>query len=237
MTTTPQHHVIKETSDTLTRLFQDEFKRNGYKRVHIVDGAPKPDAIEGKLPAVSVYLYQIALDPQGAPNTAVHEIVEVPQEDGSIKEFSRRRRMWVRLDYLASAWAQTPEDEQLLVGLLLRTIIDNAEISKDKLKGTTFEESMRGDDDFTGLPLILNTRMDEGTLARFWGSLNQPIRPAVQFWTAVPIVPEKMEEFSRVRTRQLEYRNVHDPVVKEQGPNPNPFARRLDLGRGKKGGT
>jgi hypothetical protein len=66
MTTTPQHHIIKETSDTLTRLFQDEFKRNGYKRVHIVDGAPKPDAIEGKLPAVSVYLYQIALDPEGA---------------------------------------------------------------------------------------------------------------------------------------------------------------------------
>ena len=53
----------------------------------------------------------------------------------------------------------------------------------------------------------------------------------------MPIIPEKMEEFSRVRSRQLEYRNVHDPVVKEQGPNPNPFARRLDLGRGKKGGT
>ena len=132
--------------------------------------------------------------------------------------------------------AQTPEDEQLLCGLLLRTIIDNAEITKEKLKGTTFEESMHGYE-FTGLPLILNTRMDEGTLARFWGSLNQPIRPAVQFWTAVPIVPEKMEEFQRVRSRQLEYRNVHDPVVKEQGPNPNPFARRLDLGRGKKGGT
>jgi hypothetical protein len=46
-----------------------------------------------------------------------------------------------------------------------------------------------------------------------------------------------MEEFTRVRSRQLEYRNVHDPAVKEQGPNPNPFARRLDLGRGKKGGT
>ena len=50
---TPQHHIIKETSETLSRLLQDEFKRNGYKRVHIVDQAPKPDAIEGKLPAVS----------------------------------------------------------------------------------------------------------------------------------------------------------------------------------------
>jgi hypothetical protein len=43
-----------------------------------------------------------------------------------------------------------------------------------------------------------------------------------------------MSEFQRVRSRQLEYRNVNDPKVREQGPSPNPFARRLDLG-GKKG--
>ena len=60
---TPQHHIIKETSETLSRLLQDEFKRNGYKRVHIVEQAPKPDAVEGKLPAVSVYLYQMSIDP------------------------------------------------------------------------------------------------------------------------------------------------------------------------------
>lgn len=232
-TTTPQHHIIKETSDSLSRLFQDEFKRNGYKRVHIVDGAPKPDAVEGKLPAVSVYLYQIALDPQGLEANYVEDIVEVKQDDGTIKEFFRRRKMWIRLDYLVSAWAQTPEDEQLLIGLALRTIIDNPEITKDRLKGTTFEDSL---EPFEGLPLLLNTRLDEGTLSRFWGSLNQPVRPAIQCWTLVPIVPEKMSEFTRVKTRQMEYRNVHDPKVREQGPNPNPFARRLDLGAGRRGG-
>ena len=42
---TPQHHIIKETSDTLSRLLQDEFKRNGYKRVHIIDQPPKPDSV------------------------------------------------------------------------------------------------------------------------------------------------------------------------------------------------
>ena len=54
--TTPQHHIIKECSETLSRLLQDEFKRNGYKRVHIVEKAPKTEEIDGKLPAVSVYL-------------------------------------------------------------------------------------------------------------------------------------------------------------------------------------
>jgi len=229
MTTTPQHHIIKETSDSLSRLLQDEFKRNGYKRVHIVDQAPKPDAVEGKLPAVSVYLYQIALDPQGYDHAVHSEVVEVDQGDGSVKEFFRRRRLWVRLDYLLSAWAQTPEDEQLLIGLMIRTVLDNEVVPRERLRGTSFEE------DFT-LDLSLSSRLDEGTLSRFWGSLNQPVRPAVQVWTTIPIIPERMEEFKRVQSRTLEYRSITDPRVKEEGPSPNPFARRLDLGGGGGGG-
>src|SRR5687768_3182866 len=94
---TPQHHIIKETSESLSTLLTDEFKRNGYKRVHMVEEAPKPEAIEGKLPAVSVYLYQLSIDPEGYDSTPNSELVEIPQEDGSIKEYSRRRRLWVRL--------------------------------------------------------------------------------------------------------------------------------------------
>src|SRR5256885_1465051 len=226
---TPQHHIIKETSETLSRLLQDEFKRNGYKRVHIVEQAPKPDAIEGKLPAVSVYLHQLSIDPEGYDSTPHSERAEAQQADGTVKEFARRRRLWVRLDYLISAWAQTPEDEQLLLGLIIRTVMENAEITRDKLKGQSFE------DDFS-INLLMSARLDEGTLARFWGSLNQPGRPAGQAWTAVPILPEKLEEFRRVQTRELSYKNLNDPRVSETGPTGNPFtsARRVDLGVPKK---
>src|SRR5258705_11490059 len=89
---TPQHHIIKDTSETLSRLLQDEFKRNGYKRVHIVETAPKPEEIEGKLPAVSVYLYQISIDPEGTGATPHAELVEVEQTDGTIIEYYHRRR-------------------------------------------------------------------------------------------------------------------------------------------------
>jgi hypothetical protein len=223
---TPQHHIIKETSDTFSRLLQDEFKRNGYKRVHIVDAAPKPDAVEGKLPAVCVYLYQVSLDPEGHDANIAHEIVEVQKEDGTVEEFMRRRRLWIRLDYLCSTWAQTPEDEQLLLGLVIRTIIDNPVLYRTQLRGDSF-----GEEDFE-LPFVLGTRLDEGTLARFWGSLNQPVRPAVQVWTSIPIVPEKMETFKRVAQRSLQYKNINDPRVSEEGPSQNPFSRRLDLGKG-----
>jgi hypothetical protein len=219
---TPQHHIIKETSEALSRMLQDEFKRNGYKRVHIVEQAPKPDQIEGKLPAVSVYLYQLSIDPDGFDANVHFETIEVEQPDGTMKEFQRRRRLWVRLDYLFSAWAQTPEDEQLLIGLIIRTVMENPELSGDRLRGGSFENDFK-------LVIQLAARLDEGTLARFWGSLNQPVRPAVQVWCAIPILPERLEEFKRVQTRQLEYRSITDPKVNEQGPNGGLFSKRLDL--------
>ena len=110
-------------------------------------------------------------------------------------------------------------------------------VPREKLKGNSFEDDFR-------LNILLSARLDEGTLARFWGSLNQPVRPAVQAWTAIPIIPEKLEEFKRVQTRTLEYKSITDSRVNEEGPNgvsligggpfppDNPYGRRLDLGGG-----
>lgn len=220
---TPQHHIIKETSDSISRLLQDEFKRNGYKRVHIIEEAPKPDSVEGKLPAVSVYLYQVSLDTLGIDGNVHSELVQEEQPDGSLKEYKRRRRMWIRLDYLISTWAQTPEDEQLLLGLVIRTVLDNPAVEKDQLRGNTF------DDDFR-LFLTLSARLDEGTLARFWGSLSQPVRPAVQAWTVIPIVPSRLTEFKRVtQPPQLNYRDLNEPTATEAGPGGRQLLNRQDL--------
>lgn len=226
---TPQHHIIKETSESVSRLLQEEFKRNGYKRVHIIEEAPKPDAVEGKLPAVSVYLYQVSLDPVGVDGHIHHERVTVEKEDGTVEEFTRRRRMWIRLDYLISTWAQTSEDEQLLLGLVIRTIMENPALTKgEQLRGDSFE------DDFQ-LGLLLSTRLDEGTLARFWGSLSQPVRPAIQAWTTIPLIPEKMERFTKVTSRKLAFRDLNEPQQEGDTKIVKPLtSRSLDLGRGKR---
>ena len=70
-----------------------------------------------------------------------------------------------------------PEDEQLLLGLAIRSIMENPSIGREKLRGGSFENDFK-------LHVLLSTRLDEGTLARFWGSLNQPIRPAIT-WTDI----------------------------------------------------
>ena len=59
---------------------------------------------------------------------------------------------------------------------------------------------------------------------------------SVQAWSTVPIIPERLEEFKRVQTRQLEYKSINDPRISETGPSGNPFlgARKLELGGDKK---
>lgn len=235
--TTPQHHIIKETSDSLSRLLQEEFKRAGYKRVHIIEEAPKSDAVEGKLPAVSCYLYQVSLDHEGVYSNLSHEVIEQTQEDGTVAEFQRRARMWIRLDYLVSSWAQTPEDEQLLLGLVIRTIIENPVMTKEQLRGESFGAD-KGKIDYD-VPLSLSSRLDEGTLARFWGSLQQPVRPAVQVWSTVPIIPQSATPFRRVERREITFRDLNNPGGdKESGPDRlnNLLTRRdLNVGGGREG--
>lgn len=208
---TPQHHIIKETSETISRLLQAEFREAGYKRVQIIEEAPKPDSIEGKLPAVSVYLYQVSLDATGGEGNIVDELF-TEMEDGEEVEYKRRRRLFVRLDYLVSSWAQTPEDEQILMGLVVRALLDNRSIDPEKVYGESFDASRSRDDLF----MAMTTRLDEGTLARFWGSLSQPVRPAISMWTAVPILPKKRKRVTRVSERELSFRDINSPPGTQQ---------------------
>ncbi|WP_297696728.1 Pvc16 family protein, partial [uncultured Eudoraea sp.] len=172
--------------------------------------------IEGKLPAVSVYLYQVSLDAWGSDGNLSQEIFAEVDEGGEEIEYKRRRRLFVRLDYLLSSWAQTPEDEQILTGLCVRAIMDNRAIDPSVVIGDSFDESESRDDLF----IAMSKRLDEGTLARFWGSLSQPVRPAISVWTAVPILPRKRKQITRVEERAINFRDINSPPTAgpERGP-------------------
>jgi|SRR5579871_5459861 len=199
MILTGQHHIIKETSESLGQLLQSTFRESGYKRVHLVVAAPKQEAIEGKLPAVSVYLYNITLDEEGISSHRLERRIEqVIQPDGSIKDVARDPPLWVRLDYLISTWAQTPEEEQLLMGVAIKGVLEHPTMQGPDLKG----ESMAS---VEYIPLLLSQRLDEGVLSRFWASLNQPLKPAIQCWTTVPIYPATGYEVTRVQERDVRF--------------------------------
>jgi hypothetical protein len=198
---TGQHQIIKETTDTLVQLFKDTYKDHGYKRIHVIVEAPKPDAIEGKMPAVCLYLYQIGPDFEGASIGSFQTVKKIRTPEGKIVEVKQDPPRWVRLDYLVSTWAQTPEDEQLLLGLAIKTISDTHFLDGKDLKGESFPPEY-------DLPIALAIRLDEGTLARFWGSLNQPIRPALNLYTIVPIMSAIETPFRRVEERVIGYERL-----------------------------
>ena len=196
---TAQHHIIKETGESLGQLLQTVFREAGYKRVHLVVAPPKQESIEGKLPAISVYLYNVTLDEEGISSNRTERYIEqVLQPDGTFKEVAREPPLWVRLDYLISTWAQTPEEEQLLLGMAIKGILEHPTMKGEELKG----ESMSS---VAEIPLLLSQRLDEGVLSRFWASLNQPLKPAIQCWTTVPILPSPTTPVTRVVEKDVRF--------------------------------
>lgn len=194
-----QHHIIKETSESIGELLKQQFKEIGYKRVHLVVAAPKQEAVEGKLPALSVYLYNITVDEEGLGNNKTTRYFdEETGPDGRIVEVARDMPLWLRLDYLISCWAQTPEEEQLLLGATIKALIENPVLRGEQLKG----ESFASDDH---LPIFLSQKLDEGVLTRFWTSLNQPLKPAIQVWTTIPLFSDRSVPVKRVVDREVRF--------------------------------
>jgi len=211
-----QHHILKETTDSLVELLTATFKDAGYKRVNMIVEAPKPDAIEGKLPAVCLYLYQIAPDWDGTARGAYigDTVRRYRAPSGKIIEVVQHAPAWVRLEYLVSCWAQTPEDEQLLLGLAVKVLASRTVLQGKQLKGESFPEGY-------DVPIGLDGKIDEGTSARFWGSLNQPIRPALSLWTIVPVMSDEETPFRRVEERVIGYEGIGEELGKETGPEGN----------------
>ncbi len=194
-----QYHILKETSQSIGELLKFHYKQVGYKRVHLVVAPPKQENIEGKLPAVSIYLYNITLDEEGiSSNRTGQYIDEEIGPDGQVREVARDMPLWLRLDYLISCWAQTPEEEQLLLGATIKTILEHPTISGALLKGESFDPE-------DNLPLLLSQKLDETVLSRFWSSLNQPLKPAIQCWTTIPLYPSTTRPIQRVREREVRF--------------------------------
>lgn len=194
-----QHHIIKEAGESIGQLLQAIFREHGYRRVHLVVAAPKQEAIEGKMPAIGVYLYNVTIDEEGMYANQTGQIIEkVVGADGKTKEMASRLPLWVRLDYLLTTWAQTPEEEHLLMGAAVKGLIEHPTIQGADLKGDSWVKDQY-------LPIILSQKLDEGVLSRFWSSLNQPLKPAIQCWTTVPVYPGIQTEIKRVYEKDVRF--------------------------------
>ena len=72
------------------------------------------------------------------------------------------------------------------------------EVEGADLKGESFKKDQY-------LPVSMSQKLDEGVLSRFWASLNQPMKPAIQCWTTVPIYPSGEVEIRRVQEKDVRF--------------------------------
>ena len=76
--------------------------------------------------------------------------------------------------------------------------MEHPTLSGANLKGESFAP-----DDY--IPLLLSQKLDETVLSRFWSSLNQPLKPAIQCWTTIPLFPTTGRPIQRVREREVRF--------------------------------
>ena len=55
------------------------------------------------------------------------------------------------------------------------------------------------------IPILMSQKLDEGILSRFWSSLEQPLKPAIQCWTTIPLYPSTSYPVYRVQDREVRF--------------------------------
>lgn len=175
--------IISDATLSVLAVLRAAMRRIGQPNMRFILEAPRPEAVRGHLPALSVYL---------------HDVEHCRDEGPDV----------FRLHYLASAWASTPTEEQVLYSAALRAVLLKPTIEGAELAGASFEgQSM-------ALPLVLSNRLDESGLSRFWQAVGQPPRPTIQCWTSIsalrpeddmtPVAPPVLErEIRFARKRSL----------------------------------
>ena len=119
--------------------------------------------------------------------------------DGRTREVARDMPLWVRLDYLISTWAQTPEEEQLLMGGAIKGLLEHPTISGPDLKGESWKPDMH--------PAVCSCRRSwtRASCRASGPRINQPMKPAIQCWTTVPIYPSGEVEIRRVQEKDIRF--------------------------------
>jgi len=198
-----QYRIIKDTSQTLRELLLESLRHADDEPIDVITVAPGKDAVPGNRPIVSLYLYNLGIDEEGVSgNRGDRRIERVEDENGKFREIARDPPLWIRLDYLITAFGRSPEHEQLLLGAAIRAIAEHPTITGNTLIG----ESMSFVEE---IPLLMSHKLDEGVLSRFWSSLGQVIRPTLQLWTTVPVYPTTAYDISRVSQREVRFLDMN----------------------------
>ena len=193
-----QFEVIRDIGKTLDALLKESFKRRGFTTVNISTDKPKKDNLKS-LPTVSCYLYHLAFAPGYQERTRT--LVSEQDGEGHIVEYYQDAPLYMHAHQIVSVWGNTPAEENLLLGLAIKTLVENPILTGEQLKG----ESFYPDDKLNVFP---NLQSDFNDVLTFWRSMGEDIRPSVYYYVKFRIESERRSnEVQRVHTRDLALRS------------------------------
>ncbi len=167
-----QFEVIRDLGETMKELLKESFKTNGFTTVNVSTERPKKDNVKN-LPMVSVYMYHLAFDQNYRERS--ESLVSTHDKQGNIVEFFRDAPVYMNAHFAISIWGNSPAEENLLLGLVVKTLLENTIITGTDLKGEAFYP----DDKVNIYP---NIQADHNDMMSFWRALNEDIRPTLFYY-------------------------------------------------------
>ncbi len=179
-----QFEVIRDIGETVKTLLKDSFEGKGFTTVHTSIEKPKKDNIKN-LPTVNAYLYHVSFAPTYKERT--ENLVSISEPDGQIKEYYQAAPLYLYAHILINVWGNSPSEENLLLGLAVKTFLDNPIVTGDDLKGASFYPDDR-------LNIYPNLETDYNDTLSFWRSLNEEVRPALYYYIKFRIESDRRSE-------------------------------------------
>lgn len=167
-----QFEVIRDLSETLKELLKESFKASGFTTVSVGTEKPKKDNIKN-LPTVNVFLYHVGFAQNYRERTDA--LVSTHDREGNVVEFYRDGPVYLNANFAISVWGNSPNEENLLLGLVVKTLLENTLLAESQLKGDSFYP----DDKVNIYP---NLQADANDTMSFWRSMNEELRPTLFYF-------------------------------------------------------
>lgn len=194
-----QFEVVRDVGESLKELLKNSFKDAGFTTVTVSNDRPKKDNIKS-LPTVNLYLYHLAYAPGFKERTDT--LVTSYDKDGRLVEYYQDAPVYLNAQFIVSVFGNTPNEENLLLGLIVKTLLENPILFGEQLKGDSFFP----DDQLNVFP---NLQSDFNESVSFWRSLNEEIRPSLFYYVKFRVESDRRSsELTRVTGRDLA---VHRP--------------------------
>lgn len=192
-----QFEVIRDLTETLKELLKDSFKSSGFTTVSVGTEKPKKDNIKN-LPTVNVFLYHVGFAQNYRERSDA--LVSTHDREGQVVEFYRDGPVYLNANFAISVWGNSPNEENLLLGLVVKTLLENTLLAGSQLKGDSFYP----DDKVNIYP---NLQADANDTMSFWRSMNEELRPTLFYFIRFRVESDRRSsEVRRVIGRDISVR-------------------------------